>query len=359
MGGKSGPDYGDLAIQQGEVNEDVTRNQTYANRPDQQTPWGYTGWDQQSYIDPASGEETTKWLQTQGLTPELQDILNKQIALQGGRTDIAGMLAGRMGSEFGTEMDWRGLSPTGQVPNSQFSLPENIQRSVNYGGAPGVGNPYDTRQAAEDSVYNQASSRLDPQFESKRNAMEINLRNRGIGPEDEVWKSQMQGLGQQENDARNQALWSANQAGRDESGQMFGQQMGLRNMATGEQDRMGQFYNQAAGQAFGQASSANQQNFGQAMQGSAYANQIRQQQMTEAMQQRGFSLNEINALLSGQQVNAPQMPNFSQASAAQPAPIYQAGVDQGNFDQASSLTGGLMDIAGMGVGGFATTLGGP
>ena len=64
------------------------------------------------------------------------------------------------------------------------------------------------------------------------------------------------------------------------------------------------------------------------------------------MQKRGFSLNEINALLSGQQVNAPQMPNFSQAASAQAAPIYQSAVDQGNFDQASNPMSGLMGLAG-------------
>ncbi len=104
-------------------------------------------------------------------------------------------------------------------------------------------------------------------------------------------------------------------------------------------------------QNFQQALGANRQNFGQAMQGSQYANQIRQQQITEAMQKRGFSLNEINALLSGQQVNAPQMPNFSQAAAAQAAPIYQGTVDAGNFSQAQTqqMIDGVTGMAGMGM----------
>jgi hypothetical protein len=79
------------------------------------------------------------------------------------------------------------------------------------------------------------------------------------------------------------------------------------------------------------------------------------------MQKRGFSLNEINALLSGGQVNAPQMPNFSQAGAAQSAPIYDAGVAQGNYDQAQNPMNGLMGLAGS-LGGSAlgnTSLFGP
>lgn len=318
MGGKSnGPDYGELAAQQGQADKEVNRDQTYANRPSQYTPWGYTKWTNESVIDPSTGQPTTKWSQTQGLTPELQAILNKQIAIQGGRTDIAGALTGRMGNEFTSPIDWRGLSPMGSVPTSQFTIPE-----------PDIGDPNAFRQQAQDAMFNMAKSRLDPQFAAKRAQLEQKLRNQGIGPEDAAYKAQMQTLGQQETDAYNQATWSSVGAGRDESNAMYSQLMG-RNQ-----------------NAFNQANTANQNNFGQAMQASQYANQIRQQQLTEAMQKRGFSLNEINALLSGQQVNAPQMPNFSQASQAQSAPIYQAGVAQGNFDQASNPMNGLMGLAG-------------
>ena len=309
MGGKSSDntDWESIALEQGEMNEGVTRDQTYANRPTQYTPWGYTSWQANPYTDPGSGEQVTRWEQTQGLTPELQEILNKQTALTGGRTDLAGGLVGRMQDEFGTPMNWDGLTPLQSTPQTQLTLPEG-----------GIGDPYQTRQAAEDAVYGQAMSRLQPQFDSRRQAMEIKLRNQGLSPGDEAYNSQMQNLAQQETDATNQALWSANAAGRDESGQMFDQM----------RDR--------SSTMFGQALGSNAQNFQQNMQSANYANQIRQQQLTEEMQKRGFSLNEINALLSGGQVSTPQMPNFAQASAAQPAPIYQAAADQASVDAASN-----------------------
>ncbi len=324
MGGKSkSPDYQALALQQGEANKDVVRDQTYANRPTQYTPWGYTNWTNQSVIDPATGKATTKWTQTEGLTPELQDILNKQIALQGGKSDIAGGLIGRAGKEFGTAMDWSGLSPMGQAPVQQFTMPEND-----------IGDPNQFRKSAEDAMYKKASSRIDPMFAGKRQELETKLRNMGIGPEDAAYKAQMQTLGNQENDARNQALWSSSDAGRSEANSMYSQMMG-RNQ-----------------NKFQQALGANQQNYSQMMQGSQYANALRQQQLTEAMQKRGFSLNEINALLAGQQVNAPQMPNFSQAGAAQAAPIYQAGVDKGNYAAATDPFAGLMGLAGTAAGAY-------
>ena len=316
MGGKSQTDFGDVAASQGEENAGVVRDQLYANRPNQYTPWGYSNWQQDESVD-ANGNPITNWTQTQGLTPELQDILNKQIAIQGGRSDIAGMLTGRMGAEFGQTMDWRGLNPMGQRPTAQYTLPEGD-----------IDDPYQTRARAEDAVYQQAQSRIAPQQESQRAALETKMRNQGLGPQDAAWQSQISGQNNQFNDQNNQALWSANQAGLAESGQMYGQQMGMNQNA----------YNQALG--------ANNQNFNQSMQGSQYANQIRQQQITEAMQKRGFSLNEINALLSGQQVGMPSMPNFSQAESAQPAPIMQGAAQQASIDNANNPIGALISAGG-------------
>ena len=341
MGGKSSsPDYGDMAVAQGEANEGVVRDQTYANRPTQYTPWGYTSWEANPFTDPGSGEQTTRWEQTQGLTPELQDLYNKQVALTGGKTDIAGGLMGRMANEFGTQMDFGGLNPLAQTPQNQYTLPES------YEGIAGIGDPTAMRQRAEEASYGKAMSRLQPQFDSRREGLEIKMRNQGLGPEDAAYQSQMQNLGQQETDAYGQAQYDAVRAGLGEQNQLWNQGMGQRQQSIGE-----------ANNQFQQALGSNAQNFGQNMQTSNYANQIRQQQMTEAMQQRGFSLNEINALLSGGQVQNPQMPNFAQASAAQPAPIYQAGVDQGNYDAATNPMGGLMDLAGAGMGAAGTYYG--
>lgn len=321
MGGKSQPDYQQAAIAQGEANREVARDQTFANRPDQFTPWGSTTWNPYQTVDPATGEATTAWQQTSSLTPELQEILNKEIAIQGARSDIAGALTGRAGAEFGTPMDWSGLSPMGEVPVSQFTMPEGD-----------VGDPYETRQRAENAMYESAMSRIQPSQQQARQQMEIRLRNQGLSPEDEAWQTQMGNLGMSQADERQQALWRSVGEGRAESGQMFDQLM----------DR-----NQTN---FQQAFDANQANFGQAMRGSAYANQIRQQQIAEQMQKRGFSLNEINALLSGQQVGMPQMPSFMGASQAQAAPVYQAAADQGSVNAAMSPWSALIGAGGTAAG---------
>ena len=295
MGKKDDTDYSEIAQIQGAENREVVRDQTYANRPTQYTPYGSTIWDNSQVIDPSTGKPVTQWSQTTSLTPELQYILNQQQAIAAGKGDVAGMLVNRMGSEYGQQMDWSGLSPMGEVPMGQYTRP---------GG---------DRKAAEDAAYNQAQSRIAPQQESQRESLELKMRNQGLNPQDAAWQSQVQSQAQGFNDQNNQALWSANQAGRQNAESVFGQRL-----------------------------SANAQNYGQAMGNSAYANQIRQQQLTEAMTQRGFSLNEINALMSGDQVGLPQMPNFAEASAAQPADYQGAAAQQASANAASDPTNALL-----------------
>jgi hypothetical protein len=104
--------------------------------------------------------------------------------------------------------------------------------------------------------------------------------------------------------------------------------------------------------AFNQALGANAQNWQQALQGSQYANQIRQQQITEALTKRGASLNEINALLSGQQVGMPQMPNFNTAQAAQPGDYMGAAAQNASMANASNPWASILG-AGATLGGAA------
>ncbi len=326
MGGKNTPDFQGLAQADTEQGQEALMQQTYANRPTQYSPFGYTNWTSSEVIDPSTGKPVTEWSQTTGLTPELQSILDKQIAIQGGRSDIAGMLTGRLGNEYAQPIDWGNLSPMGGVPTSQFTAPE-----------PDAGDPYATRQRAEDAVYSSAMSRLDPQFESQRQGLELRMRNQGLRPSDAAWQSQMQSMDRGQNDARNQALWSSVGEGRAESGQMYGQQMGRQ------------------AQNFQQALNANQQNYGQAMQGSQYANQLRQQQMAEMMQQRGYGLNEINALMSGQQVGMPSLPNFQQAGVNAPASMTQAGVAQASAENAANPWSSIAGLAAQGLGTYLGT----
>jgi hypothetical protein len=119
----------------------------------------------------------------------------------------------------------------------------------------------------------------------------------------------------------------------------------------------GQFSNAALQQMFGQNVAANAQNYTQAMNSSQYQNQLRQQAIAEQMQRRNMSLNEMNAMLTGQQVQSPQMPGFNSAAASQAPDLLGAAkaTGQSQLDQFNAQQQGMQGLfsGAMGLGSSA------
>ena len=180
------------------------------------------------------------------------------------------------------------------------------------------------------------------------------------------------GMGQFANSAANQAFQQslgANQFQNQATGQAYQQAMGAQqagNQALGQQFSQGLQANQFGNQSLGQAAALDQsrmgamnqamtQQFGMNQQLANQQNQLRQQAIAEQMQRRGMSLNEMNALLSGQQVSMPQMPNFVQAGRSETPNIlgatqmgYDAALGAYNAKQAGfgNMMGGLFSLGG-------------
>lgn len=180
--------------------------------------------------------------------------------------------------------------------------------------------------------------------------------------------------GLQANQFQNQAanqLFNQNLAagnfGNQAQQQLYGQLMGQANLANqAAQQQFGQdlasqqFRNQALGQAsaldiarMNAQNNAMAQQYGLNQQAAAFQNQLRQQAIAEQMQRRGMSLNEMNALLSGQQVGMPQMPSFVSAQRSETPNIlgatqmgYDAALGAYNAQQAgaSNMLGGLFSL---------------
>jgi hypothetical protein len=284
MGKKSAPkppDYTAAAQAQGESSREVTRDQTYANRPDQVTPYGSQNWETFQDVDPATGQSVTRWRQNTTLTPESQAALDSQLAITQGRSDIAGGMMDRVASEFSPVVDFGAFTPAGQRVNAQ-NLTSNVGGSQQYLGQAG------------DALMNQFTSRMDPRFQRDQSQMDATLRARGLKPGDEAYDNALQDMRQSQGDQFNQAMFEAQKLSSGEAQRMQGMDIAGENQ----------------GAQFGQ------QNFENQLTTSQYDTQLRQQQIAEELQQRGFTLNEINALLTGQQVNMPNMPNFSNATRA-------------------------------------------
>lgn len=410
MGKKSSPeapDYAAAAEKTAESNKEAVTAQTWANRATQNNPWGQVSWTNQAAVDPATGQKVTQWTQNTTLDPRLQQALDSQINLQNQRSGMAEDLLGRVQTEFGSAMNWGQLGGWGDAPDPTrattradgFRLaPQNtdtsrqrvpgLQNSLDYSGLQDVANSTASRQSAEDAIYKSATSRLDPQWQAREQQMASQLANQGITQGSEAYTKAMADMGRERTDAYAQAQMQAITGAGAEAQRNQAMDMGLRQQQQNEANTQGNFYNQAAQQAFAMGDTArgqqlqaqaqafnqqyqtgqfglgqqnqafNQQNaiWNQGMQGAQYANQLRQQQVAEAIQRRGFSLNEMQALLNGQQVNMPSFGGYNQAQNAGGVDYsgaasnqYGASLDAFNAQQAgmSNAMSGLGSMAGM------------
>lgn len=307
------PDYTAAAEKQGESSRNVTEQQTWANRPDQFTPFGSQTWDSTPTVDPTTGQTLNRWTQTTNLTPDAQAALNAQLGVQRGVSEQAGSMLDRIKGEFGQSMDWSKIAPQGQQVGA-----EQVQRGLSSEGLTNLDSSQRYYDKAGDSLYNKFASRADPQFERDQASLDTTLRNRGVKPGDEAYDEELRKLRESQGDQRSQAMFNATALSGQEGSRMFGMDAAARGQMFGERQQQGQFGNTAAGQ---------QQQLN--TQASGFQTQQRQQQMAEEMQKRGFSLNEVNALLYGQQVQNPAMPAFNTASSAAPVNYSGAAQQQG------------------------------
>ena len=333
------PDYAGAAQAQAQSSAETTNMQNYANRPNQNTPWGSVNWNANATTDPATGQAVTQWTQNYNLTPQAQHALDSQLQLQSGRSDLANSFMGRVANEYSQPFNWGSMPDRGgNVQGSQFEklgqgqqLQTQLQNQAN--GA--------ERQRVENALM----ERMQPTHERQQSALDAKLANQGITAGSEAYKRAQQSLGDQQSRERFNALEQGGQEmQRLQNMQLQNAQFGntaLQNQQSMDQNRLG-FNNQVG-----------QNQFAQQMQQSQYQNQLRQAAIAEEAQRRGMSLNEMNALLTGQQVGMQQMPQFNAAQAAQPTQYlnaanmqYQAGLDQANMNNANqnSMMNGLFNL---------------
>jgi hypothetical protein len=144
------PDLVGASREQANLNNEGVREQTAANRPDQFGPFGSSQWSQG-----ADGA----WTQNVSLAPGLQ---------QGA---------------------------------------DNLMSQIGSQGPVGTGD--DARNQAIDAAYNQAKSRLDPQWQQREQSTRAMLAAQGLDPGSEAFGAEMGNFGRGENDAYSSAMASA------------------------------------------------------------------------------------------------------------------------------------------------------
>jgi hypothetical protein len=236
---------------------------------------------------------------TQTLTPQAQETLNAQQKVQ---TDLA-----NLGSQ--------GVETAKNVLNTPFAFNgPSVQTSLDTSGIAKM--PVNAGTTGQEAIM----SRLEPSLARNRVSTETQLINQGLRPGSEAYDNAIKLLGQQENDQRTQAALT-----------------GI-NLDT----------------------SANAQQYNQALQSGQFGNTAQQQDLAQKIQYRQMPINEIAALMSGSQI---QNPTFSpyQGTNVQPAPIANATAQEGQFAQntynqqvasANAQNAGLFSLGGAGIIGY-------
>lgn len=226
----------------------------------------------------------------------------------------------------------------GGAITTNFQQGQPIQGQVNYGD---FGS---TVANAANASYAAAQSRLDPQWNLQQSQLNQQLADQGLSPNSTAYQNAQAIFGRNENDAYNQANYTAQQVGLQAQAQGYGQALSS-----------GQFANAAAGQQYGQnLGQAQFQNSAQLQQNTenanaaAFANQAQQQGYNELM---GFG----NYAQTGQIAQAGA--NQAAAGLNQQGQIAQAGINaqQAQFANAAA---GQQYAQNMGAAQFANTTAG-
>lgn len=223
------------------------------------------------------------WTMNVTLSPAEQAALEAQQRIRAGRSGMAEELLGTASS----------------------ALQEPMPELQAWGSSPG--NVSALRQRAEDAIYQRISSRLDPMWDQRQEALDVRLRNQGLNPGTEAYDRAMQEFERSRTDAYQTAINESITGGGAESQLQFGQELA----------------------------------------GSTYENQLRAQQRDEAIAKRVQALNEIAAAIGGGQIQMPQFPGFSPAQGGETPDLlgaagqaYQGGMQQ--YSQAQQQQANFM-----------------
>lgn len=220
------PDYTKLAQQQADLQSQLIDQTTQANRVNQYTPYGSIEWSHGGTprtFDQAGYDAAMKQYQASLSSP------NYHSASTGGWNTLPGLTyngAGGFGGSAGATLAapnrdsfYSGGGDTGQwssttklTPELQAVLDQNIAAKgqsydqlqqalgrINSNSLPQ--GPINPGQTAQDAIM----ARLNPQFNTQEEATRTRLYNAGVRPGSEAWDNEMKNFNQSRNDAYSQA----------------------------------------------------------------------------------------------------------------------------------------------------------
>lgn len=242
---------------------------------------------------------TPRYETVQQLGAGSQALLDSSQKTQLNLANLAQEQSGRLSGLLNQPLNFSGLPSAGQVPGGQ-RYGSGPSLNTTGGDTSGIVNSFDRagdiqmQLGDQDSwgrvkdVENALFSRLNPQIDRQRQALETDLVNRGIRPGSAAYAQQMETFNQGLNDQRTSVLLNAGQ----EQNRMQQLAMNTGNFTNAAQ---AQNYNQLLGRAqFGNQAQA--QLYGQQFNNAQFGNAANQQ-----MYQNGFNATQANNALDQQQ----------------------------------------------------------
>ena len=265
------PDYAAAATAQGVANQKAGQQTAVLNNPNIISPYG----NQTVSYDMAGGYDgTPQPTITQTLTPDAQAALTAQQGVQKSLADLGLMGTKTVQNVMSTPFQYQGPGiQTGLDMSGVAKMPVNAGT---------------TGQAA-------IMARLQPQIDQQTKATAQTLANQGITPGSEAYNNAMREQQQGQND----------------------------------------LLSQAALQGIGLDMNANLQGYNQALGAGQFGNTAAQQAMQQQLGLYNVPLNQITALMSGSQIQAPQFQQYTGGGQIGAAPVAQAATNQGNYDTAN------------------------
>ena len=365
------PDPTVVAASQMNANENTARVQATLNNMNYTGPQGNVSYTQYPGSD--------QWLESVQLSGPEQSLFNQTTSAENGALGIANSQLGRVSSALAQGVTLgAGMASAPQVGDIWSTPAYQSTRTSFDPGQPVQGQigPSDVNQAvrsAQNAAYQQAVSRLDPQWAQSQEHQQAQLVAQGLNSNDAAWQNAMQTFNNAKNDAYNQAIYGSVGAGNTEQAQLFGQQAQqgqFANAAAAQQYAQNQgqagFYNSGIGQDYGAKLSeynmnnaAENQAFNQAIASGQFQNTAQQQAFQQGAYAQELPINELDALMSSGQVSTPSGASYTPTSVAptnvEDAYALNSKVAEQNYaQQMQTYSGGLGGLFNLGAAALKT-----
>ena len=314
------------------------------------------------------GYNPDAWTSTVTLDPRIQSLLDSSLATsQGLQTAIDNSLASTTstlsqplnapgsidinGIRQGVEGRYTDLQPSLQASNvlasmGRVGVGEQLARlrnlygqDFNYNSAPAMPTADEaTRQRVENALYGRATARLDPRFSQAQDQLNSSLAAQGITQGSEAYNRELQNFNNAKNDAYSSAMNDAITGSDDAMQRLFNMGLQARQQGVNEANTLRTLPTQEAAALAGIANgldTASRNWYGaeaaqETAKDSSTANQFNmertnnQDQFNNTIAARNQILNELNALRTGAQVQAPNFASTQSGANVAASPIAQS-----------------------------------